>query len=457
MKRGDGEIRLASSVDEGTRENQEEARVRLGKRPDLKATDSFQLLTSKLADSSDSSDESDVVESSTSSLVGIIIDSADDLLTIEEAYNMLGHRLRQHATTVDLDPSILEPILRDVPGFVRALSRDVGRLLAPLSPLSSDCERSSSPCEGLPKRQGYTESEVRYRREASGVGHAALRWLAFMLFFEPLYSAFTIADLSALLDLVLTIPFTPKLPTPNAKRTYALAIYVLAHIRIPVAAVIPVKTRLMEALRKAVGEGSLSQWGGGPAQDKSAGGNVKARLEGFSAISNVLTSYPAVFVPHHRELLPVVLKGLTNSNAVTRQRAQLAAGAFVTAKIAWMELTARQVKAVHKELAIEAATPEDVAIAEADWLTARNTNRELESGCLAYLRRSKATTGVRETEYAKLDKELKTQMSADSKWACATWATLVSLLGEKYVKADMYKDINHIMKVGSEVDLADDR
>jgi hypothetical protein len=58
----------------------------------------------------------------------------------------------------------------------------------------------------------------------------------------------------------LAIPLAPELPTPNARKTCALAIWLLQTQRLPADVLAPAKDRITYALRRAV-EGELGKEG----------------------------------------------------------------------------------------------------------------------------------------------------------------------------------------------------
>jgi hypothetical protein len=58
----------------------------------------------------------------------------------------------------------------------------------------------------------------------------------------------------------LAIPLTSELPTPNARKTCALAIWLLQTQRLPADVLAPAKDRITYALRRAV-EGELGKEG----------------------------------------------------------------------------------------------------------------------------------------------------------------------------------------------------
>ena len=310
------------------------------------------------------------------SLLEIILNELDDLLAVEDAYLLLFARLKKCFVINDdserLERSVeqqqeREEILKNIRSqtsdVFRALTRDIKRLVqpatidtrflgssspipdmteAPATPSPSPQNAAGSDNEDTPKprRQGYSEAEVRERRAAAGVGQAALKVLSFIGYHRELHEHFSEADLTSLLSTTLVIPATPKLNTPNSKRTYAFAIYVLSLLRVPTACLVPITSKVIRALLNATGEFGMQFWRGSQAkQEGPATGNVKAKMEGYSAIWNMCRYYPSVFLPYHRDLIPEIIKGLVHPNPQVRARASAAAGGFARGKLNWIRET----------------------------------------------------------------------------------------------------------------------
>ncbi|ODN81830.1 hypothetical protein L202_02194 [Cryptococcus amylolentus CBS 6039] len=495
------QIRIAANVEEGTLNNREPARLLIsGKRPSLMARDSFELaiggavkgkgkgrMSSDGASSSDDdpkhsddvnpagsgdgdgaiSEEEEVEEEgglSISSLVDIVLNGAENLLTLEEAYNMLLIRLRHHVPSDDsllLTPEqevslrdATQPIRDEAPALVRAFQRDVLRLLGKppssepaMNNLESSPFRELEPIEAPPRsrftpspspdedncrpsRQGYNGPEIRYRREASGVGAAVIRFLALVVYNPCMSSCFSDVDLQAILEQVLTITRTPRLPTPNPKRTYILCITFLTQIRLPAAAVNAVKGKLVSAVLKAVqDEFRLKISGVQP--DKAGPGGTKK--EGLLAIANLLSTYPLIFFPSYAELLPNCLRALYSPNNPTRYRAAMAVNAFARAKLAFLE---------H---ALESGD-------KSTWDAANTVARKAEFFVISHLTglykpaNSSAPMarkdGVRRTEWSLLEDKFKMTVGSnnDVHWACITWASLVTLMGSAYANSGSLRD-----------------
>ena len=418
----------------------------------------------------------------TGSLISIILDGAEDLLTLEEAYNTFTFRLRRRIPKdpqAELSDEIREDIrlatqpLRDeAPAMVRAMQRDLQRLmgkvpnsefeggdasafraLVPLrdaTPINSRSRVTPSPTpisrtirgacfsSERPARQGYTESEVRYRRESSGVGAAALRFLAFTLHTSHLFTCFSEADLQALLEQVMIIPRTPRLPTPNPKRTYWLSMLVLAQTKVPVSCVRPIKDKIVRAVESAINESmSLSIPGG-------KDGQSQIRKEGFHAVTNLVSTYPTIFFQHYTELLPGCFRALISPLNLFRNNASAAIAAFAAAKYSLVA-------------DLQSRLPEQ----REAWIKAKGTVQKCESFVISHLKSPLKTPGKpcpvygpggeKQTEWTALEKVLKDTVGSatDVHWACATWAVLVSLMGPAYSSSGLASGFDHIMDVSA--------
>ncbi|WVN90607.1 uncharacterized protein L203_105848 [Cryptococcus depauperatus CBS 7841] len=506
------QILIAETVEEGTLNNREPARLVIsGKRPSLVARDSIEFAmviataesssnhdrkgkdnvnevsSSDGVASSDSSsnaqgdsdnEKSDEMEKdgalATESLVDIILNGTEDLLTLEEAYNILTLRLRQRIPVdedVVLTPleeddirAATQPIRDEAPAMVRAMQRDILRLLGkppssepamnhletppfrdliPLSPLDQS-DRLSPPLTDTissPKspsktpRQGYTESEIRYRREAAGVGAAVLRLLAFTFHSPQLYSCFSDVDLQTLLNQVLCITRVSKLPTPNPKKTCFLCIVLLGQMRLPAAVIGPLKEKVVKALVKAVME-EFRLKSSGTLSDKS--GPNGTRRDGLNAIQRLLTIYPTLFFPFYAELLPGCIKAAYNPSLLIRFRAGAALCAFARAKITC------------SEQAQESGS-------QVEWAAARIVNQKAEFFVISHLKscyinaNTTAPTygkdGKKQTEWSQLEEKLKIGVGEQKEvhWACSTWASIVTLIGSAYAQSSLSWNLEYIM------------
>ena len=83
---------------------------------------------------------------------------------------------------------------------------------------------------------------------------------------HPAFSLITVfvyssdKELKSVMCAVLAIPLVSELPTPNARKTCALAIWVIQMQRLPAEVLFPSKDRIAYALRRAI-EGELGKEG----------------------------------------------------------------------------------------------------------------------------------------------------------------------------------------------------
>ncbi len=416
----------------------------------------------------------------TGSIVGIILDGAEDLLTLEEAYNTLTFRLRYRITT-DPDSEVskemrddiriaTQPLRDEAPAMVRAMQRDLARLVGkvPNSEVTSS-EAETSPFRALiplrgatpvnsrsrltpsptplngvagavssekPARQGYTESEVRYRRESSGVGSATLKFLAFALHTPHLFTCFTEADLRALLEQVLIILRITRLPTPNPKRTYYLSILILAQLELPAACLQPIKEKIVRAVESAINDTLPSATAGakeGPSQ---------IRKEGFHAVTNLVSRYPSIFFQHYSDLLPGCLRGLVSPLSSFRNKASTAVAAFAAARYSLIA-------------DLQERLPEQ----REAWVRAKAMVQKTEYFVISHLKTALkmpgksspmyGNNGEKKTEWTAIEQMFKDKVGSanDVHWACATWAVIVSLLGSAYSSSGLASGFDHIMDV----------
>jgi hypothetical protein len=67
-------------------------------------------------------------------------------------------------------------------------------------------------------------------------------------------------ELRSILTALLAIPLADDLPTPNSRKTCALAIWVIQSQRLPAAVLVPAKDRIAFALRRGI-DGELGKEG----------------------------------------------------------------------------------------------------------------------------------------------------------------------------------------------------
>ncbi|KAF8679558.1 hypothetical protein RHS04_04422 [Rhizoctonia solani] len=277
---------------------------------------------------------------------------------IAEAYALMLVRMRLQAMVVDPDGSpteteitsdlpLLEPIRKHHTELAIALSRDVGRALirpASFSPspyhaeeindwssdYSSDVFGSSSP-PGSPlgptQRRGLTAAEVKYARDLSLVSQSAIRVLA-VIFHEPAISShFTDQELADMLSVLISIPNTMPLPTPNPRKTHTAALWALQMVRLPLSTLKKpgIADSLFDALQMAI-QGKLGREG-----------KKGSTSEGLTAVQCLSTHYPCILGPMLPALIGDVIRCLSSPMMLIRQRAALSLGGIVQGLFDWEE------------------------------------------------------------------------------------------------------------------------
>lgn len=164
------------------------------------------------------------------------------------------------------------------------------------------------------------------------------------------------ADILSLLRILLKIPLSSQMPssttpffnvTSASKRTYAFSIYALTHLRLPNRILLPVANDIIEACRRATtlsfpstsskSNPSCNPLRGGAANlAVESNSNVKAKVEGLGAIYNLLSRNGSIFLMFHRELVPILLRGLIDKTPSVRARASAALGAALAGGREWV-------------------------------------------------------------------------------------------------------------------------
>ncbi|KAI0349585.1 hypothetical protein OH77DRAFT_1440337 [Trametes cingulata] len=268
-----------------------------------------------------------------------------------EAYSILTARLRacvSDSTDADASWPLFQPLRKQRDLFVEALVRDIRQVFFdPLEGCSSSTDPMSSPRgepSSLPsprdspkKKRGMSEEQVKRARDLCGVCHAVLRLLSLLFTIPALYQLFTAStndlfgfrrvnlpglpedELGYILTQVLAIPLANELPTPNARKTCALAIWLIQAQRLPAEVLEPAKDRIAYALRRGI-EGELGKEG-----------KKGSTSDGLKAVHDLSLYQPSIFVPAFAPLLPAVLSNLLAPTLVLRNQACHALGGFALA------------------------------------------------------------------------------------------------------------------------------
>jgi len=221
-----------------------------------------------------------------------ILSSCSNLPNLIEAYSVLTARLRaavQESTDSECSWPLFQPLRKRRTAFVDAVVRDLGCAL--VDPMEGS---DQSGCPGLEppsvlpspeksprkRRCGMDEEQVKYARDLATVSHAVIKLLGLVFTLPAVYNLFDGSfrqilfslvflidlarfvdqDLGSMVTQALAIPLAPELPTPNARKTCALAIWLLQTQRLPADVLAPANDRITYALRRAV-EGELGKEG----------------------------------------------------------------------------------------------------------------------------------------------------------------------------------------------------
>ncbi|KAL0069873.1 hypothetical protein AAF712_003143 [Marasmius tenuissimus] len=100
--------------------------------------------------------------------------------------------------------------------------------------------------------ENLCEQELEASRDIATLGHHALRLVSDIFAFSVLQALFTTKHLCSLLDDILTILFTPSLPSPHACRTRGLLLWILQVQRLDASVVIPHRERIVQVATHAL-------------------------------------------------------------------------------------------------------------------------------------------------------------------------------------------------------------
>ncbi|KZV82849.1 hypothetical protein EXIGLDRAFT_843382 [Exidia glandulosa HHB12029] len=256
---------------------------------------------------------------------------------LREAYNLLATRVRVkvHPDKVLASFPVFKPLHAHHAQLALAIARDLRRcfvdpLKSPPSTSTHTCDTpdvfgtpdipmSSSPVREV-KRRGMSDLEIRYARDLYSVCHGALRLLSNLFAIPQLCNIFDEEELTDLLNGLLAIPLCAEIPTPNSRKTYALAIFALQTQRLPIEIVEAAKPRITYAFSRAI-EGQLGKEG-----------KKGSATDALKAVAEHLHSEPAEFLDSFVDLLPSILQSILSPNASIRTQCVHAFGAFVMAK-----------------------------------------------------------------------------------------------------------------------------
>ncbi|KII86652.1 hypothetical protein PLICRDRAFT_699960 [Plicaturopsis crispa FD-325 SS-3] len=257
--------------------------------------------------------------------VSTIISADASLRDLIEAYSVLAARLRSGttgATDVDASWPLFQPLRKHRDAFVDATVRDLGRALV------DPYEGAAEPREEIitlpspkqspkKKKQGVSAEQVKYARDLCTASHSVMKLLGIIFTTPAICNVFTDDQLGSVLTAVLAIPLARELPTPNARKTCALSIWLLQTQRLPADVLRPARDRIACALRRGM-DGELGKEG-----------KKGSTSDSLKAIHDLSMSQPQVFVEPFTQLLPSVLANLLAPALPIRAQAAHALGGFV--------------------------------------------------------------------------------------------------------------------------------
>ncbi|KAF5340609.1 hypothetical protein D9611_007421 [Ephemerocybe angulata] len=244
--------------------------------------------------------------------VSLILKDDAEPRELIEGYSILAARLRTsvaYKTDADASWPLFQPLRKRGEDFVQCVIRDLGRALVdPIKTLAcpssieeenamkewQDADDGEDAKAGLPsplsspkkpKRKGMTAAQVKYARDLCTISHSVMKLLCIMFSVPATYSVFEVKQLKSMMNATLAIPLAERLPTPNARKTCALAILVLQCQRLPETVVAVFRDRIALALKRGI-TGELGKEG------KKGSAN-----DGLRAIHDLSIYQPRTYIP----------------------------------------------------------------------------------------------------------------------------------------------------------------
>ncbi|KAJ7195459.1 hypothetical protein GGX14DRAFT_474774 [Mycena pura] len=266
-----------------------------------------------------------------SSPVATVIDSSSSLDARIRAYSVLAARIKSHISlTSNASCLLLRPLRENAAAFAEAIVHDLGRSFTDpetMEQTAEDVEEEECLKEQLDmlpspknspkkKKKGTTAKRAKYGRDLCTTCHSVIKLLGVVFTLPAVYSVFTVSELRLILTEVLAIPLADDLPTPNARKTYALSVWLLQSQRLPPVVLESAAPRIAFALRRGI-EGELGKEG-----------KKGSASDGLKAIHDLSVYQPSIFVPQFEALLPSVLTNLLAPTVAIRAQACHALGGF---------------------------------------------------------------------------------------------------------------------------------
>ncbi|KAF5360725.1 hypothetical protein D9756_004653 [Leucocoprinus leucothites] len=245
---------------------------------------------------------------------------------LNEAYGRLMARLRAAvlgSTDADASWPLFHPIRQCKADFVASIVRDLRRALEDPAekfpnqeqeiPGQEDDAKAAaslpSPKHSPKKKKGMSAEQVKYARDLCTTSHSAMKLLALVMGLPAIYKLFSDTQLKELLGQVLAIPNADSLPTPNARKTCALAIWVIQVQRLSRSILQPLSIRIAHVIRRGI-DGELGKEG-----------KKGSASDGLKAIHDLSVFQPTTFVPAFTNILDSILNNLLAPTLALRQQA----------------------------------------------------------------------------------------------------------------------------------------
>ncbi|KAL0581176.1 hypothetical protein V5O48_000866 [Marasmius crinis-equi] len=247
-------------------------------------------------------------------------DPQQKLSDLIEAYSVLAARIRPYVhEKTDTSCGIFVPLKKNRERVLKSIVRDLGRALVnPVAEGERESSRTAvllpSPTSSPRKKRGMTAEQAKFARDLCTLSHSVLKLLGLVLTLPALYKVFTDEDLRKIFTAVLAIPLAEELPTPNARKTCALAICLIQAQRLPRSVLVPARDRIAYALRRGI-DGELGKEG-----------KKGSASDGLKAVHDLTVYQPSTFIPAFTPVVESVLKNLLAPSLALRVQACHALG-----------------------------------------------------------------------------------------------------------------------------------
>ncbi|KAJ3914040.1 hypothetical protein F5877DRAFT_51235 [Lentinula edodes] len=253
--------------------------------------------------------------------ISTIISQSATLPELIRAYSVLTARIRPYVNDwTDCSSPLFEPLRANSDVLCDRVCRDVRRALE--DALIGDDEEEVQKEYQLPsptkspkkKKRGMTAEQAKHARDLCNICHSVLKFLGLLFSLPNLSPFFTVRQRTEMLSGILSIPLATDLPTPNARKTYALSIYVIQSLRLPDTVLLPARDSIAFALGRGI-DGELGKEG-----------KKGSASDGLKAIHDLAIYQPATFVPAFVILTDSILRNLLAPTLTLRVQACHALG-----------------------------------------------------------------------------------------------------------------------------------